>query len=528
DADGSAALPNTRGVLIRDSQSNQIGGEPNVISGNLREGIKIFGSSTNNVVGGNHIGTNAAGDEAVGNDTGVRISGLASANTIGGTAAADRNVISGNVDEGLLLAADNNTVSGNFIGTNATGTAALGNDEGVLIYNTADILIGGVADGSGNVISGNEGDGIRITGKKSANNTIAGNLIGTNAAGDAAIGNKQGIRLESVNNTIGGDASGAGNVISGNSINGIILRVGAGGTTIAGNRIGLNAAGNGDIANRVGVLIEHTADNTVGGTAAGAGNSIGGNTQQGIKITGAAASGNHIRGNAIGFDRQTGTVVANLDGVRITEGASDNSIGGTQAGAENEIAHNTRIGVWIGGGTGNAVLHNSIHDNGELGLAVDSRLVTANDADDADAGANNLQNFPEFGAVTLGNGSLTIAYSVPSTLDNSAFPLSVEFFAADSNDQEGQTFLGSHSYSAIGPATANIPAGAAGIGTRIVATATDALGNTSEFSAAATVASPLLAAGGASGQTSSAGHQPLTSAELLTTVDAAISRLGEA
>ncbi|MFP6613575.1 MAG: right-handed parallel beta-helix repeat-containing protein, partial [Pirellulales bacterium] len=321
-ADGTAALPNTRGVLIRDSQTNQIGGAANVISGNLREGIKIFGSSTNNVVGGNHIGTNAAGDAAVGDDTGVRISGLASANTIGGTAAADRNVISGNVDEGLLLTADNNTVIGNFIGIDATGTAALGNDEGVLIYNTADILIGGEEDGAGNVISGNDGDGIRITGKNSADNTIAGNLIGTNAAGDAAVGNKQGIKLESVNNTIGGNAPGAGNVISGNSINGIILRVGASGTTIAGNRIGLSAAGDDSVGNRIGVLIEHTADNAVGGTAAGAGNSIGGNKQQGIKITGPAATGNHIRGNAIGFDRQTGTVVANLDGVRLTEGAS--------------------------------------------------------------------------------------------------------------------------------------------------------------------------------------------------------------
>ncbi|MFP6613871.1 MAG: right-handed parallel beta-helix repeat-containing protein, partial [Pirellulales bacterium] len=252
------------------------------------------------------------------------------------------------------------------------------------------------------------------------------------------------------------------------------------------------------------------------------------NKQQGIKITGPAATGNHIRGNAIGFDRQTGTVVANLDGVRLTEGASGNSIGGTQAGAENEIAHNTRIGVWIGGGTGNAVLHNSIHDNGELGLAIESRLVTANDADDADAGANNLQNFPEFGAVTLGDGSLNIAYSVPTTLDNSAFPLSVEFFAADSNDQEGQTFLGSHSYTAIGPATATVDAGPAGIGTRIVATATDALGNTSEFSAAATVASPLLAAGGAGGQASSTGQRQLTAAELMTTVDAAVLRLEEA
>ncbi|MFP6659244.1 MAG: NosD domain-containing protein, partial [Pirellulales bacterium] len=81
DVAGSAAVPNTRGVLIRDSQANQIGGAANVISGNLREGLKIFGSSTDNVVSGNAIGTNAAGDAAVGNDMGVRISGIASGNT---------------------------------------------------------------------------------------------------------------------------------------------------------------------------------------------------------------------------------------------------------------------------------------------------------------------------------------------------------------------------------------------------------------------------------------------------------------
>ena len=528
DADGTAALPNTRGLLIRDGFANQIGDEPNVISGNLREGIKIFGSSTDNVVRDNLIGTNAAGDAAIPNDMGIRISGNASGNTIGGTDSATSNVISGNTDEGLLLRADNNTIIGNFIGTDASGTTALSNDVGVLIYNASGIHVGGANNGEGNVISGNDDAGIRITGNNAADNSIEGNLIGTNAFGNAAIGNKQGIKIESVNNTIGSGMPGAGNVISGNNITGIVLRTGASGTTIEGNRIGISAAGNDSVGNRVGILIEDTANNTVGGIANGAGNSIAGNVQQGIKITGASASGNQIRGNAIGFDRDTGTVAANLDGVRVTEGASDNTIGGTEPGSENEIANNTRTGIWIGGGTGNAVLHNSIHDNGQLGLTIDTRLENANDTDDADVGANNIQNFPEFTSVTLINGNLTVAYSVPTTISNSAFPLSVEFYAADNDAQEGETFLGSHSYTATGSTTTTIPAGPAANGTRIVATATDAEGNTSEFSTAATVASPLLAAGGENRQASNIGRQRLTTSQLLFAVDAAVSRLGKA
>src|SRR5262249_10118711 len=128
-------------------------------------GILVDGSSaTGAVIAGNFLGTDPTGTTAPDNDTdGVIITGGASRATIGGTDPADRNVISGNRGEGILLdGADDNVVQGNYIGTNAAGTGALANgNNGVFLTNgAADNLIGGTADGARNVISGNVGNGI--------------------------------------------------------------------------------------------------------------------------------------------------------------------------------------------------------------------------------------------------------------------------------------------------------------------------------------------------------------------------------
>ncbi|MBC8116986.1 MAG: hypothetical protein H7062_21530, partial [Candidatus Saccharimonas sp.] len=111
-----------------------------------------------------------------------------------------------------------------------------------------------------------------------------------------------------------------------------------------------------------------------------------------------------------------------------------------------------------------------------------------NDVNDPDDGPNRLQNFPAFASVVLNGPNLDITYSVPSLPANSVYPLRIEFYIADASNQEGQTFLGSDSYAAPGAKLATISAGSAVVGTRIVATATDANGNTSEFSLFATVA----------------------------------------
>ena len=110
-----------------------------------------------------------------------------------------------------------NLLAGNFIGTDATGTAAIANNVGLEISQSSDNTVGGTASGAGNVISGNTTDGILIQ-SGFLNTLVAGNQIGTNASGTAALGNGVGVYLETTDgNTIGGTAPGSVNVISGNN-----------------------------------------------------------------------------------------------------------------------------------------------------------------------------------------------------------------------------------------------------------------------------------------------------------------------
>ena len=129
---GSSALPNSIGVLVRGSSSNQIGGltgaTRNVISGNSGNGVVITGAGASaNLVQGNRIGTNAAGTARLANQSGVVIQSLAHDNLIGGTTAAARNLLSGNGQRGvaILYGAHDNKIQGNFIGTDAAGTGPL-------------------------------------------------------------------------------------------------------------------------------------------------------------------------------------------------------------------------------------------------------------------------------------------------------------------------------------------------------------------------------------------------------------------
>src|SRR5262249_13368905 len=124
--------------------------ERNVISGNVGAGVRIDASSANTVAG-NYIGTDASGAVGVPNQgAGVAILAAASGNIIGGAGAVARNVISGNAGAGVRIdASTNNTVAGNYIGTNAAGTAALGKGTGVWVSGGS----------SGNVI-GTNGDGV--------------------------------------------------------------------------------------------------------------------------------------------------------------------------------------------------------------------------------------------------------------------------------------------------------------------------------------------------------------------------------
>ena len=149
-------------------------------------GIRIQGSD-NNTIEGNFIGTDATGQTAAPNQSrGIYIRD-SDGNTIGGTTAQTRNVISGNSNDGILLRdANDNVIIGNYIGVNADGNTALANNgDGIFVWLASqNNQFGGTATGEGNVIGANAGYGIQVDGTAANNNDFFGNYIGTNAAGD--------------------------------------------------------------------------------------------------------------------------------------------------------------------------------------------------------------------------------------------------------------------------------------------------------------------------------------------------------
>ena len=295
---GTAAIVNGdyAGILFTDVTSGWAGVNPvygaedadqgNLISGNYG-GVQIFNSS-GVVVAGNLIGTNASGQAAIPNTNfGVMISDSSTSNLIGTTGqdgaddALERNVISGNDGPGVILgtiylggvpgAVTGNVVAGNFIGTNAAGTAALGNSAGIEMISDANGQTGAeipaTAAGNtigvnsvygpqnadqGNVISGNTGDGVEITGTGTTGNVVAGNLIGTDVTGTVAIANYSGVEIDSgaSGNLIG--ASGTSsvtdplerNILSGNSLAGVWMTgAGTDNNVVAGDYIGTTVSG---------------------------------------------------------------------------------------------------------------------------------------------------------------------------------------------------------------------------------------------------------------------------------------------
>jgi len=177
-------------------------------------------------------------------------------------------VISGFAGSGIrIMNNGGNTLQGNFIGTNFIGNSALPNGTGIYISNTPDNVIGGENGGDRNVISGNR-EGVVIfdttDGNSASRNRILGNFIGTNSAGNAAVGNSNGIQIYSSNNTIGGTEAAARNVISGNNFG---VEISLTGNRVEGNLIGANLDGTASIANGTGVSIWNGWDDVIGGSA---------------------------------------------------------------------------------------------------------------------------------------------------------------------------------------------------------------------------------------------------------------------
>jgi Calx-beta domain/Domain of unknown function (DUF4214) len=300
--------------------------------------------------------------------------------------------------------------------------------------------------------------------------------------------------LNSSNDTIGGTTPAARNLVASC---GFGVELTGSGAQVQGNFIGTDAGGTSALGNlNNGVLITDAASNTVGGTDAGAGNVISGNSQRGVEITGDGATANVVQGNLIGVDAAGSAPLANaLSGVVLTGGASGNSVGGAVG---NTIAHNGARGVSITDGDGasinNAVLGNSIFANGALGIDLGNDGVTANDQHDADDGPDRLQNFPALTFAVDFPANLNVAGSLDSAPDTD---FTIQLFSNPACDPtgsgEGQTLLTSFHQTTndSGKLVFTVLIANVAVGQFVTATATDPAGNTSEFSQCVQVTSSL-------------------------------------
>jgi len=320
----------------------------------------VLRNGGSNIVDGNYIGLSTNGTIAA-NALGIFITSSAN-NRIGGPTAAERNVISGNTQRGMEIrdASSGNRVINNYIGTSPDGLLARPNGTaGVEVVGASANTIG--EPGAGNLISGNV-RGVSL-GLAATNNRVMANLIGTTRAGDQPLSNTElGIAVFADANTIGGTTFGEGNVISANGAGGILITNGLGGTGngnfVYGNSIGLGIdaiqLGNGG----AGVSIQGGAMNTIGGVTPASRNLIGSNARNGVVIAGATATGNVVAGNYIGLDDSGSSARPNFGVGVLVQNASGNRIG--VIGGGNVLSGNLEAGIAFDHSDDNDVVGNRI------------------------------------------------------------------------------------------------------------------------------------------------------------------------
>lgn len=413
-------------------------GQGNLIILNQASGISIRGGA--NLVRGNYIGVDGSGTLDRGNAlNGIALWWGATANIIGGTSPGYRNVIGGNDHNGVWIGGEDtcrNEVIGNFIGTNADGTAPVGNThDGIR------------ADGSthdnrieGNVLSGNGSNGIVISGG-AHHNVVYGNLIGTDRTGTFAVGGQPGGGIDlstgAHHNTVGGPSAAERNVIGGNGIDGIFIQ----GqetqyNTVQGNYIGTDVSGTKPIPNTWGIWVLGAGPNNLI-----TGNLISHNTRQGIEVSDSAqggkiisntishngAEGIHFAGSSLSLHRVTGNVITGN--------------GGAGVGIDNGCRRITISG-------------NSVFSNTGKGIEVKNPCVAP----------------PKITGVALGASEVITGTAAPN--------VRVEIFSDD--EDEGQVYEGYATSDGTGRFVFSKAGGFAG--PNITATGTNANGDTSEFS----------------------------------------------
>jgi len=296
-----------------------------------------------NTIEDDWIGLNTAG-HAAGN--GLHGVGLYSSSNL-----VENDVISANAGDGVFALGTlfggghgYNTIQNNIIGLDPTGAIAMGNLDGIGLQDSpANHVLN-------NVLSGNHADGLLLMNPATGDThgtIVTGNIVGLDSKGASALGNGDyGMEIQSANNTIGGTTPAARNVVSANAVAGIVFwKSGAYGSVVEGNYIGTDATGTKARGNGAqGIAFSDAGANLVGGIAAGAGNVISANGQEGVGIF--PGSGEVLEGNTIGASA-LGKALGNATwGVAVING-SDNVIGGTEAGAGNYIAFNGKTAIWV-------------------------------------------------------------------------------------------------------------------------------------------------------------------------------------
>jgi parallel beta-helix repeat protein len=424
-------------------------------------GIEIIGEGAfNNIVAGNYIGTDPSGTSGTSSEgCSVILSPDTHDNLIGGDSPGERNILSANNVYGVKLdgvGVDGNTVSGNYIGADATGTADLGNRlEGVYIGASASgNTIGGDTLGERNIISGNNQMGIWLRGSTNyhpTDNVIIGNYIGLDVTGAARLANTgEGVTIwNAQDNFI------MYNVISGNGDEGIYLSANDAdltGNVIVGNLIGTDATGTVEMRNlEDGISIYSSdgyqaRDNLIGGVVVGAGNLIATNSRNGIFLEGSGTQNNIIAGNLIAANRYNGII--------FTDGPKNNIVS-----PSNSIVYN-QTGVLVSGSTttGNIISQSNIYGN--FTMAIELKY-------DANGGIQP----PEINNATE---------TEPITVTGTACPgCTVELFANTDDDSEGEEYLGAVVADGGGDFTMQVT----GLELPyLTATATDPVDGTSQFS----------------------------------------------
>jgi hypothetical protein len=510
-ASGQGELPNAATGLVVLAAGAKITG--NVVSGSGGDGILTAGSGI--TVSRNLIGTDATGRLGIENHShGLDVQ--ATGNIIRG------NVISDSGDTGLVLSSGQSTVQGNRVGTDVTGTKALGNGfdpsaiflgqpingtDGIVACGSGN-TIGGSGAGQGNLVSGNRGDGIFLGGD---DNVVQGNAVGTDAAGSTALPNHvSGIgsraqRFQGVgfcqqapaglggSHTIGGSVPAAGNLVSGNLAGGIDL-VGTHDDSIEGNVIGTNAGGSAPIGNgAAGVTLGPACDEhgcTPSSRNEVRANLVSANGGDGIVVVGTGGgTGNVITANRIGTDASGHPTLGNAGaGVQIGSDASADVVGGAIAADRNLIAGNAGPGVLVGSDASDTGTHVVVQGNATFandGLGIDLAPEGVVDCSTPPPGPNSYVPCP------------VIAMATTTSVGGTACGgCTIEVFrartgAGDSGHGEGASLLGRTLAASDGSWSIPVEAGALTTGDKVTATATAPSSTvppqTSEFGANATV-----------------------------------------